>query len=198
MALMLGEQLATAAAIVDTDQVWSGVLGLGPEERLKPEAMVEELAPQVGAQIVQETMLGLRERGIVIISSPFHTAEAREWPEELAHEAGAAFSGIWLMVPAAVATSRAEERQQQFDAGRPEPRNPSLAPADPDDPIEFQYSIPPDWTRVDGHQPPRIVMGQVWDAVRGDVKPANRMDFDATRVEIGDSPPVSRKWWRQP
>lgn len=109
---------AAGAVVLRSDEIRKRLAGVGPLERLPPEAY----APQTSAQVYAE-MLGLARRVLaagrsVVLDAVFLQPEERAAAGAVAQDVGAPFRGVWLEGPADQLRERlAARRGDASDAG---------------------------------------------------------------------------------
>jgi aminoglycoside phosphotransferase family enzyme/predicted kinase len=98
------------AVILRSDEIRKRLFGVGPLERLPPEAYAPEVSPRVYGRMFEDAGHALAAGRAVILDAVFMKPEERAAAAEVARRASSPFQGLWLEAPPALLHSRVAGR----------------------------------------------------------------------------------------
>lgn len=98
------------AVILRSDEIRKRLWGVGPLDRLPPEAYDPEVSPRVYGQMFDEAAACLSAGRAVILDAVFMKPEERAAAADVARRAGLPFEGLWLEAPAGLLHDRIAAR----------------------------------------------------------------------------------------
>jgi predicted kinase len=98
------------ARILSTDRIRKSLHGVRPEQRLPLDAYRPEISAKVYATVREMAREALHAGCAVVADAVFDRPSARDAIEEVAHEAGIPFDGVWLEAPIDAMKSRLKAR----------------------------------------------------------------------------------------
>ena len=98
------------AVVVRSDVERKRLAGIPLEEHMPRGSYTPEASVRVYAAMIERARLALRAGHSAILDAVFSRPEERAMAEELAHEVGVPFEGLWLEVPKEVAQARVAGR----------------------------------------------------------------------------------------
>jgi len=108
------------ARVLRSDVIRKRLFGIPPEVRLPPEAYSSGTSDRVYGELRRLASTALRAGYCAIVDAVALRPEERQSFAEVARDAGAPFTGIWLEAPEAMLASRVEARKDDASDATPE------------------------------------------------------------------------------
>lgn len=99
------------AVVIRSDEIRKRLCGVAPQERLGPDAYVEDVSRRVYAAVCERALAIVRAGHAAIADAVFARAGDRAAIEQAARVAAVPFAGLWLQAPEARLVARVEQRQ---------------------------------------------------------------------------------------
>jgi predicted kinase len=96
--------------VLRTDEIRKRLWGVGPLDRLPPDAYASEVTQNVYRRLFEEAETCLKAGQAVVLDAVFLRADEREKAASLAAGCGAPFEGVWLDAPREVLQARVSAR----------------------------------------------------------------------------------------
>ncbi len=102
---------APGALVLRSDEIRKRLWGVGPTDRLPPQAYTAEASQTVYADMLRTARMSLSAGWAVVLDAAFLKATERDAAQSLAAELGLTFQGLWLQAPAEVLRRRVRDRR---------------------------------------------------------------------------------------